>query len=487
MNKLISPLFNDALLEKCGGVVWRLIDGARHIKSAASDAFSEAMIRKHLPDADHFGVHQIVMGSGEFYGFNKNGDFWDEPGLVKRCHTFVTHAHMFREHNNTDPKFKIGDVKAAAFNFPMHRVELIAWGHKKKAEAEYERAKSGKGLTFSMAARVPYDVCSCCEKQAKSSKHYCVHAKYAMTQWLPQFSKFAFVRNPEPTFFDDSAVQNPADVIAHFLSYRFPAADEMQKAASADPVEWPFFSDVLAKAAGISEDDMTKGASDHTLLAMLRTFAEEERFINGVKAASTQREAFVKLALQHRHPGISEANLKSLRQMEPDVLWFELTKRGCVLPFLDFAAYVTNQTKAATKADVDFKQASALLPTIYTDLLDAPADAALEAQVTPSSMFKAATSISPTDPVQQLMDRVEPELSVQPHAVHIRIEQGQIMPEQDEEQPCAAPKFATATPRAKGLAQMYALHKAACAVTMNQLHGSNFVDSKLKLLLLLTR
>ena len=100
------------------------------------------------------------MGDGETYGQNRNGDYWPKEANSKYHDTFVKKGHFFREHNNRDPKEAIGIVKASAHNSDMSRIELVIHGDKKKAEEEYELAKEGKALSFSMSARVPYDICN---------------------------------------------------------------------------------------------------------------------------------------------------------------------------------------------------------------------------------------------------------------------------------------------------------------------------------------
>ena len=159
MNKIIVPSNHDELVLRSGRLSTFFESDSQLIKNAASSAFSEAMIRNHAPDDDHFGVHLIAMGAGEFYSFNKNGDWWTKEGLIKYHPTFVSHGNLFREHLNQDPKKRIGVVKASAYNLEMERVELVVWGDKRKAEKEYARAKTGKELAFSMSARVPYDKC----------------------------------------------------------------------------------------------------------------------------------------------------------------------------------------------------------------------------------------------------------------------------------------------------------------------------------------
>ena len=90
-----------------------------------------------------------------------NCDYWPAYWNEKRAHTFVDCGCYYREHKNTDPrKYGIGEVKAAAYNPDMHRIELVVWGDKRKSEEEYEEIRKDKPLSFSMSARVKGDICN---------------------------------------------------------------------------------------------------------------------------------------------------------------------------------------------------------------------------------------------------------------------------------------------------------------------------------------
>ncbi len=226
------------LMKALGGQMTSVIETGGGVKSAASAAIPRAVVEAHLPDKDHFLIHAVAMGDQECFGPNRNGDGWPAEGLMRKAGTFVTHGHYFEEHRNRDPKAARGVVKYAAYDPDTHRVELLIWGNIKRASEDYEAARSGKPLSFSMSARVPFDTCNCCGHDAKSPKHYCTHLKSSMNKYLPEFRKYAFAINPDPTFFDISKVRNPADRIAHYIEYRFPDGEAV-KAASADNLVVP--------------------------------------------------------------------------------------------------------------------------------------------------------------------------------------------------------------------------------------------------------
>ena len=100
-------------------------------------------------------------------------------------------------------------------------------------------AKQGKALSFSMSCRVPNDRCSICGNEAKSISAYCEHLGRRMGQYDNDMRKYAFAYNDKPTFFDISRVKNPADRIAHFLSYSFNEGDDIVINSGLDKVNRP--------------------------------------------------------------------------------------------------------------------------------------------------------------------------------------------------------------------------------------------------------
>lgn len=431
MDKIIYTGDNDALVTACNGVLAVFFDGG-HVKSAASSAFSDKLIRANIPDDDHFGIHLIAMGCGEDYGFNKNGDWWTRDGLVHESgnygtHTFVKNGAYYLEHNNRGPEVARGKIKAAAYNYPMQRSELIVWGSKRKAEDDYQMAKSGKTLTFSMSARVPDDECSCCGQRAKKSRDYCRHLKLSMTQWLPQFSKFAYAINHKPNFFDISRVKNPADRIAHWLEYIMPET-EMAKAASANGSDF-LFSDIQAKLAGVNLPEESRlGCSTAARQAILEKLAAHERYHHHVmerpdQVAKDQKFWFAKQAAPYAfNPfAVTDQEISIMRKLDPDVLFGHLVKRSAVLPFLTFYSYVNGVTVKQASEDPIFLHAQEnYLPGMFTHALSMPADSSIEDLFTVAPSAKIAACVT-EDPIDKVMDEVADKTTVKEPEVKVRI------------------------------------------------------------------
>ena len=417
MIKVHHPEFDQEELLKAAGRIVSLVDDASHIKEASSSAVSRDLIESNMPDKDHFMVHLIAMGDGETYGQNRNGDYWPKEANSKYHDTFVTNGHFFREHNNRSEDVSIGHVKASAYNADMGRIELVIHGDKKKAEEEYELAKQGKALSFSMSARVPNDRCNICDNVATKSADYCDHLKKKMNQYLPEFQKFAYAINDKPTFFDISRVKNPADRIAHYIEYAFD--DKLRKAASATAPH--IFSDTLAKEEGVCIPDvLTKFSSED--LNILNKLARAESYIqdvlNGVDVPRDEKYNYVKYALNNmiREESFNKSELGTIRKAQPGTFFRKLAKAGSILPFSAFMAYVKDMSEADVKNSDFYKAACSCgggMGDMFKTLMSSGGSMggmSLPQEIMP--MFSACSGAqesadsSATDEVQKLMDGV---------------------------------------------------------------------------------
>jgi len=359
----------------------------------------------------------------------------------------------------------------------MGRIELIVHGHKKKAAEEYEQAKSGKPLSFSMSAKVPHDVCSICDKKAKGSANYCTHLKESMCQYLPKFRKFAFAINDHPTFFDISKVKQPADRIAHHIEYSI--ADDTQKAAS---TAFPY-SDIMAEQEGIMLAENAKGCIDIIKQAMLSKLAVDEEYIQnaiGGCVARNERYDFFKEAVQRAFVpnDITEAEMAILRECEPGRLFAGLAKRATCLPFEAFCSYVTGETMEQVLQNPHVKSAKMLLPTAFRDTLESAVDSTLE------DMFEPDFSkLACGDAVDQVLDRVADRHSVNPGQAGVRIMRLTAGRGTDYPAPVKVAASAyDATVEARKLAKVYAFYKVAFCVAAEQVVSEDFVDSPVRLL-----
>ena len=162
-----------------------------------------------------------ALGAGEYWGANSNGDWFGEdslahPGEDYGYRTFLK-AHAFKHHVNKDPAASYGDVTVAVYNPIFHRVELIIVLDNAKSGDLIDKINNGEYPSWSMGAKLPYDVCSVCGNKARTRAEYCDHLRYYMGRLDPATGKLVYAINPNPKFFDISYVFIGADKIAKTL------------------------------------------------------------------------------------------------------------------------------------------------------------------------------------------------------------------------------------------------------------------------------
>ena len=191
-------------------------DGGLTKEAAAAEI--DDFVKAIEPREGFFYLHINAMGAGEWYGSNRNGDYFPESQLIKWHKTFETSpAHVFRHHVNKDPAIAIGKVIFSYYNPRMHRVELVAEVDKTKASAEYSRIMAGDFPMTSMACHTPFDVCSVCGNKATSRSMYCEHLNNHLNELLPDGRKVMSMNVGPLKFFDISIVIRPADVTSSVL------------------------------------------------------------------------------------------------------------------------------------------------------------------------------------------------------------------------------------------------------------------------------
>lgn len=158
-------------------------------KRAAAEHIKE--FKSVKPKKDHSLVHVIAMGASDFTGANRNADIFLEKaaslelpeadwkritvkngtsrtksastfadktktGLIDTYKTFETDGHVFKHHKNKPKRGDeiFGEVKMAAYNEPMHRVELLLELPNNKWKDELEKMANGQDTSWSMACIV---------------------------------------------------------------------------------------------------------------------------------------------------------------------------------------------------------------------------------------------------------------------------------------------------------------------------------------------
>lgn len=406
-------------LRKAAGYMSQYINPNQLVKSAASESFSKEMIAQHAPDDDHFMIHLIAMGGHPTYLPNRNGDAFPSKSLEDFHPTFVKNGCFFREHKNRCQKTEgIGIVKASAYHPKTDRVELLVWGNKKKAEEEYELAKQGSELSFSMSCKLPNDECSICGNKAKNLSQYCEHLKDNMGKYMPEFQKYAFAYNREPNFFDISRVKRPADRIAHYLDYKF-GDDDMRKAAS---------SEIIIPGVAWAEYEGVKlNEFPYKYKATLDSLASHEKMFN--KFASTnERKAEVDY-INNILPNVvgmeaTDEELTKISRLNPGTLFYKLNKSASVLPYYSFLSYVTGNSIDELRNDPEVNKGKEQLAFGYSTLQKQGSNDDLEEMI---EMFNPGDSLCEiadpcnTDAVDEVMKKLTEKFSCKVEPVRKRV------------------------------------------------------------------
>jgi hypothetical protein len=204
-------------------------------KFASSDYLMSVDLR---PEKGYSFVHLITTGSGEYYGPNNNGDWFNKTardftfpspkdphrktitldgGLEKYHNTFMKYGAVYREHNNSKKGGnKHGTIIAESINPAMHRGELIVKLANDEWADDLNKLASDGQVYFSMGCGVPYDTCSDCAHKAPTRNQYCEHLRYNKLGITKEGHQI-FAINDKPHFHDISRVGVPADRIAFGL------------------------------------------------------------------------------------------------------------------------------------------------------------------------------------------------------------------------------------------------------------------------------
>jgi len=192
----------------------------------------QAFINQVQPDPRYRYMHTIAMSDGDFFGSNLNGDVFREAELcgiqdpseaeknpdpfagicIPRYQTFET-ANYFHHHDNTDFSPRFGNVPVAAWNAPMHRVELIIRIFVERDRDSAQILDNGGIIPVSMGCRIDHEQCRICQNRNQFIHQRCVHLRTMMNQILPD-GRLVCADNIKPRFFDISRVTIPADPIA---------------------------------------------------------------------------------------------------------------------------------------------------------------------------------------------------------------------------------------------------------------------------------
>ena len=103
----------------------QLLDTQFFNKTASYAVELQDAIDKLERKIDHIYVLVNALSAGEYFGPNRNGDYFPEKELINHHKTYESLGYQYRRHDNKDPKKSFGKVVFAYYNPQMKRVEII--------------------------------------------------------------------------------------------------------------------------------------------------------------------------------------------------------------------------------------------------------------------------------------------------------------------------------------------------------------------------
>ena len=341
---MVKITYSDDINRTCGA-------GGEIVKSASELGKQASTIFKCeygalKPPKGMTGIHLVALGDYEHYGVNRNGDAFKKEACQKYYNTFVKNGHVFEHHRNKDPKKAIGQIKAAAYNEPMGRIELYIWADNEKAHDHLERLEKTGETCFSMACKIPYDVCMICgaRRKAPGDENECDHVKYELGK-MAEDGKIVGTFNPDPTWFDISFVGRPADRIAWSL-----------KTASCSPIDSA--KEAEYEGVVVPDDLAIESPSASRKLGYMRKLADMHREYREILGRNpsfrTPRDLYMLELSKLASCRLDDATLDSLRSIDPSDAFSAMGDAGIVLDPRSFFKYALGpdygKAEEATKA-----------------------------------------------------------------------------------------------------------------------------------------
>ena len=282
------------------------------------------------------GIHLVALGDSEAYPMNRNGDLFPKEACEKYYPTFLKYGHVFEHHRNKDPKKSIGEIKAAAYNPDMHRVELYIWADNEKAHDHLERLEKTGEVPFSMACKVPYDRCSICNaiRERPGDPEECDHIKYSLGK-IAEDGRQIGTFNDKPTWFDISFVGRPADRIAWNLKVASAMPEDISVGNSVKQAEIEGY--VLPDDLAIESDSAKRKLGIMKKLA--ESYEKLASWLSGETKPSDKSERYTFELRKLAGAALPDETLAALREMDPSKAFAALGDAGVVMDALSFFKY----------------------------------------------------------------------------------------------------------------------------------------------------
>lgn len=315
-------------------------------------------------------IHAIALAAYEGTGQNRNGDLFKEAECLEHYKTFVNSGKksaagkydgraLNRHHKNkpTDPKY--GNIKAAAYNKKMKRIELIVGLDNDKCAEEIQKIAEGKQINVSMAAKVAYDVCTWCKHKAYDDKTRCEHVPSELGE-INKVGEMCGMDNIKPRWFELSIVGRPADRVGMSLKM---ASAYVPKLGSDYMQIYTGFVPPADELLTISKQASFKRSLIHKLAKLEKRL---DGIAKGIHETSEDKYISEHKSKLNQADGIPADVMDTLRKYEPSKLLRALADKGIVFSPEDFMSYLFGE-KASTLGN-HTKRMKARLPKIFNDI-----------------------------------------------------------------------------------------------------------------------
>lgn len=297
-------------------------------------------------------IHLIALGAYEGTGFNRNMDAFLEKWCEKNAHYFKqANRAVHRNHKNKpeDPKF--GNIKAAAYNPEMKRIELIVGLDRDKC-ADILSMQEKKGYTtWSMASKQAYDVCTWCDHKARGDADRCEHIPEKLGE-MNKEGKLCGMENPDPKWFEISYVPRQADRIGFSL----------QKVAG-EKIKHLLPKDHLQIYTGFTPptnlDSMLISKEAANKRDLLVKLSELEKRLDAI---GKHKDALAAAASTDK---IAEDVIDVLRDLSPEAVFKTAADKGIIFNPENFVNYLFGSI--VKQADIEGLRSH--LPGIFSDLV----------------------------------------------------------------------------------------------------------------------
>lgn len=318
-----------------------IINEIKDLKKVAA-AYDELKAEKTAGQTD---VHVIALGAYEGIGQNRNGDLFKEAECLKHYKTFVKSGSkkpdgsydgraLNRHHKNKPEDPKYGNIKAAAYNKDMRRIELIVGLDNDKCAEEIQKLSKGEQINVSMAAKVASDICTWCKHEAKDDRGRCEHIPGSIGE-LNKSGEMCGMDNVSPRWFELSIVGRPADRIGMSLKLAHTYAPKM----AADYLK---IYTGFVPPPEMHEFLISKKASDKR--GLLSKLSEMEKRIEGIAKMGPKdsKEKYISDEAVKLNSGdsLSPEVIDELRKHDPSKLLKALAENGIIFSPGDFVDYL---------------------------------------------------------------------------------------------------------------------------------------------------